>query len=170
MTTTDTHITEQAVTSSALRQAAGQFATGITVVSLHDGNGVRGMTANSFTSVSLDPPLILVSVDVRRSIHALFGPERRFVVSVLASDQQALSDRFARSSNQETTTFHDIASRRTHDGLPLLDGALAHFVCRLDAAHPAGDHTLFIGLVEHVEVTPAQPLLYVAGQYRTLGK
>jgi flavin reductase (DIM6/NTAB) family NADH-FMN oxidoreductase RutF len=81
----------KSVQPQVLRAAAGQFATGITVVSTHDNGIVRGMTANSFTSVSLDPPLVLVSVDTQRSIHGALQGAERFVISVLASDQQAVS-------------------------------------------------------------------------------
>ena len=156
----------KSVQPQVLRAAAGQFATGITVVSTHDNGIVRGMTANSFTSVSLDPPLVLVSVDTQRSIHGALQGAERFVISVLASDQQAVSARFASSKTDMRTAYDDIPHTLTADGLPLISGALAHFVCRHYAVYPGGDHSLFVGLVEEVEVSPGDPLLYVAGAYR----
>lgn len=162
MTTAITH----AVSADELRRAAGQFATGITVVSVHHDGIVRGMTANSFTSVSLDPPLVLVSVDTHRSIHVALETAPRYVISVLAASQQHISNRFASSKTDMRTAYDDIPHQLTSDGLPLIDGALAHFVCRSYAAYPGGDHTLFVGLVEELLVTPGEPLLYVAGAYR----
>jgi flavin reductase (DIM6/NTAB) family NADH-FMN oxidoreductase RutF len=156
------------VSADVLRRAAGQFATGITVVSVHDDGYVRGMTANSFTSVSLEPPLVLVSVDLQRSAHSALLTAERFVISVLAASQQAVSARFASSKTDMRRAYDDIPHRLTDDGLPLIDGALAHFVCRRYANYPGGDHTLFLGLVEDVEVNGGDPLLYVAGAYRTL--
>lgn len=157
-----------AVQPAVLRQAAGQFATGITVVSTHDNGIVRGMTANSFTSVSLDPPLVLVSVDTQRSIHGALVVAERFVISVLASHQQHVSARFASSKTDMRSAYADIDHTLTSDGLPLISGALAHFVCRRYAVYPGGDHALFVGLVEEVTVASGAPLLYVAGAYRHL--
>ncbi len=154
------------VSAEELRKAAGQFATGITVVSVHHEGIIRGMTANSFTSVSLDPPLVLVSVDTRRSIHSALVTAPRYVISVLAATQQHISARFASSKTDMRTAYDDIPHQLTNDGLPLIDGALAHFVCRGYAAYPGGDHTLFVGLVEELLVTSGEPLLYVAGAYR----
>lgn len=156
------------VSAEELRKAAGQFATGITVVSVHHEGIIRGMTANSFTSVSLDPPLVLVSVDTRRSIHSALVTAPRYVISVLAANQQHISARFASSKTDMRTAYDDIGHQLTSDGLPLIDGALAHFVCRGNATYPGGDHTLFMGLVEELLVAPGEPLLYVAGAYRRM--
>jgi flavin reductase (DIM6/NTAB) family NADH-FMN oxidoreductase RutF len=156
------------VSADELRKAAGQFATGITVVSVHHEGIIRGMTANSFTSVSLDPPLVLVSVDTRRSIHGALAIASRYVISVLAATQQHVSARFASSKTDMRTAYDDIPHQLTSDGLPLIDGALAHFVCRAYATYPGGDHTLFVGYVEELHITPGDPLLYVAGSYRHL--
>jgi flavin reductase (DIM6/NTAB) family NADH-FMN oxidoreductase RutF len=128
------------------------------------------MTANSFTSVSLDPPLVLVSVDLRRRTHTLLEKADRFAVNVLSSDHRLFSDRFASQKNEAKNEFDDLPHVLTSDGLPLITDALAHFVCRRYAVYPGGDHSLFLGLVEHLEVQQTQsPLLFFAGRYHTLG-
>lgn len=148
-----------------LRRACGQFATGVTVVTMQDGTGARGMTANSFTSVSLDPPLILVSVDNRNRTHELLSTGGRFVVNVLGQEHRSWSDRFAGRFGAIQDRFDDV-SHRLVDGIPILDGALAVFACRVVAAHPAGDHTLFLGHVEQLERRDdGDPLLFFRGQY-----
>jgi flavin reductase (DIM6/NTAB) family NADH-FMN oxidoreductase RutF len=138
---------------------------------VRDGEGAHGMTANSFTSVSLEPPLVLVSVDRVRRTHDLLEVGDRFAVSVLADEHRLWSDRYAgRHGETIQREFGDVPHRLTDDGLPLLDGALASFVCRVVSIYPAGDHSLFIGLVEHLEYTPGQPpLLFFSGSYRNAG-
>lgn len=160
-----------AVTPLDLRRACGQFATGVTIVTMRDGDGARGMTANSFTSVSLDPPLILVSVDRRNRTHELIGLGQRFAVNVLSAEHQGWSDRFAGRFGDIQDQFDDIPHQRTADGLPYLDGALAVLVCRTSAVLPAGDHSLFIGQVEELAYTPGgAPLLFFSGRYDRLAE
>jgi len=154
-----------AVTPLDLRRAAGQFATGVTVVTVRDGDGFRGMTANSFTSVSLDPPLVLVSVDRRSETQAGFRASGAFAVSVLAEGQEELSRRFAASGHEK---FADLATSLGALGLPLVPNALAHIECRVVAAHEAGDHTLYVGEIVSLAVRPGRPLLYHQGLYRRL--
>ena len=121
------------------------------------------MTANAFVSVSLDPPLVLVSLD-NRSVHAPHSAVvGRYGVSVLAEDQERLSNHFA------GRTVEGIHIRfLTRNGVPLLEGAVAYFVVELIDAHPAGDHTLYIGRVEHFESRDERPLLFYAGRYQQL--
>jgi flavin reductase (DIM6/NTAB) family NADH-FMN oxidoreductase RutF len=158
-----------AFTARELRNAFGQFATGVTVVTVRDGDGARGMTANSFTSVSLEPPLLLISVDRRARTHLLLEHADRFAISVLAADHQELSDRYAGRHGELHGKFDDVAHRLTEGGLPLIEGAAASFVCRLAGAYPAGDHTLFLGIVEEMHTNAeAAPLLFFRGQYREL--
>ena len=157
------------LTAGDFRRACGQFATGVTIVTVRDGDGARGMTANSFTSVSLDPPLVLVSIDRRNRTHRLLEIGARFAVSVLAEEHRPWSDRFAGRHGDVQGQFEDIPHRLTPDGLPIVDGALASFVCRVVAVHPAGDHSLFIGQVESISADPgAPPLLFFGGAYREL--
>jgi flavin reductase (DIM6/NTAB) family NADH-FMN oxidoreductase RutF len=163
-------VRETGVVKGDFRKACGQFATGVTVVTVRDGEGTHGMTANSFTSVSLDPPLVLVSVDRARRTHDLLDVGDRFAVSVLADEHRHWSDRYAgRHGEAIQREFGDVPHRLTDDGLPLLEGALASFVCRVVSIHPAGDHSLFVGLVEHLEYAPGKtPLVFFTGANRTV--
>src|SRR4051794_10535028 len=134
-----------------LRRACGQFATGVTVVTVRDGDGFRGMTANSFTSVSLDPPLVLVSVDRRNRTHELLSLGEPFAVNVLSQEQQRWSDRFAGRHGDVQHQFEDIPHTVSETGVPILAESPASFSCRVVAIHEAGDHSLFIGQVEAIE-------------------
>ena len=153
-----------AIDARLFRSVLGQFATGITVVTCTDEQGEpHGMTANSFVSISLEPPLVLVSVDVRTRMQALLARAGRYGVSVLREDQRALSDRFAGRAGEPDVAFG------WHDGVPVLDGALATLVCRVRAAHDAGDHCLHVGEVECCERRDGAPLLFHAGRYARVG-
>jgi flavin reductase (DIM6/NTAB) family NADH-FMN oxidoreductase RutF len=149
--------------TKAFRNALGRFATGVTVVTTLEDARPHGMTANAFMSVSLSPPLIVVSVDHRSNMHRILPGSRRFGVSVLAEHQESLSNHFAGRPQEGL----DIAFATRH-GIPLIDGALAVFVARLVEAHPAGDHTLYVGEVEYFETCEDRPLLFHAGKYRRL--
>jgi len=173
MTTSSPSVPREAKSAEAMRKALrhawGQFATGVTVVCVRDGPSVHGMTANSFTSVSLDPPLVLISVDRRARTHALLEAEGRYVVSVLAEGHREWADRFAGRHGDLQGCFEDIPHRLTDEGLPIFEGALASFVCRVVTIHPAGDHSLFIAEVERFESAPgAAPLLFFGGHYRSI--
>ena len=144
------------------RAALGRFASGVTVVTIPDElsrAGVRGVTANAFLSVSLSPPLVLVSIDKKARAHASLLSAERYGVSILAEDQGALSNHFAGFDASVTPTFTEL------DGLALIGGAVAHLVCRIVDRHEAGDHTLFIGEVEVLAISDDAPLLYFRGQY-----
>jgi len=145
------------------RAALGRFATGVTVIATaHDGE-IYGMTANAFMSVSLDPPLVLVAVGHHAAMYKRLLASQRYGVSVLSETQAALSDHFARR-RVEHPTFEFIDKQ----GAPVLRDAAAHLVARIVDAHPAGDHTLFIGHVEFLEWTDAKPLLFFGGKYHRL--
>ena len=157
------------VTPIDLRRACGQFATGVTVVTVRDGDGYRGMTANSFTSVSLDPPLVLVSIDRRNRTHQLLAEGEPFAVNVLSKAQQCWSDRFAGRHGDVQHQFDDIPHTLSPDGVPIIAEAPAVFSCRVRAIHPAGDHSLFVGQVVGIEHAPVEsPLLFFGGTYRAL--
>jgi flavin reductase (DIM6/NTAB) family NADH-FMN oxidoreductase RutF len=148
------------------RKALGRFATGITVITVaKPEGGVHGMTANSFTSVSLAPLLILVCVDERAHLLPLLTAAGRFGVSVLNEDQQAISELFARPYPEVNP---DVRFRHSLHGTPLLEGVLATLDCKVVDAHVAGDHTIFIGEVEEISWTDGNPLLYYGGAYRKL--
>jgi flavin reductase len=157
-------------TAADFRKAMGTFATGVTIITVDQEGEIHGMTANAFTSVSLDPPLILVCVDHRARTHAHLHARKRFGVNVLSSSQQALSEYYAQSA--ETHQHPErVGARfeRTAHGTPILHGALAYLECRLHSTQPAGDHTIFIAEVEDVEVREGEPLLYFRSQYRSSG-
>lgn len=121
------------------------------------------MTANAFVSVSLNPPLVLVSVDNRATMHQILPITCRYGVSVLAEGQEKLSNHFA------GRTIEGLHIRFTERlGMPLLEGAVAYFIVQVIDAHPAGDHTLFIGRVEHFEARDDRPLLFYSGKYQQL--
>ena len=148
------------------RRAMGCFATGVTVITVDQEREVHGMTANAFASVSLDPMLVLVCVDHRARTHAHLHARKRFGVNVLAADQQAVSEYYARSTETHQRA-EDAGARfeRTSHGTPVLHGALAYLECRLQRAERAGDHTIFIAEVEDVLVREGEPLLYFRGKY-----
>jgi flavin reductase (DIM6/NTAB) family NADH-FMN oxidoreductase RutF len=156
-------MTNQVFNSREFRNTLGRFATGVTVVTALEQGKTHGMTANAFVSVSLDPPLVLISLDNRCHMHRILPAAGRYGISVLAEDQRALSDHFAgRTMEDVQVRFVDRA------GAALLDGAVAHFVVRVRDVHSAGDHTLYIGTVEYFEYRDDKPLLFYAGKYEQL--
>ena len=149
--------------SKQLRTVLGTFTTGVTIVTTHDAQGVDyGVTANSFSSVSLDPPLVLWSQALTSSSFPAFRESEHFAVNVLADDQIAMSNRFAKSSEDK---FAELAFTRGLGGVPLLPGTVAHFECVKVAAYPAGDHMIFLGRVEHVGYSGRRPLAFAHGRY-----
>jgi flavin reductase (DIM6/NTAB) family NADH-FMN oxidoreductase RutF len=158
------------VTQAEFREAMGCFATGVTVITVDYEGEVHGMTANAFTSVSLDPLLVLVCVDRRARTHAHLHAKKRFGVNVLAENQRAISEYYARPLRTHEHAEEAGASfERTPHGTPVLRGALAYLECRLHSAQDAGDHTIFIAEVEDVVVRPGNPLLYFHASYRAIG-
>ncbi len=153
------------------RRAMGHFATGVTIITVDDEGGVHGMTANAFASVSLDPLLVLVCVDRKARTHAHLHARKRFGVNVLAVDQKAISDYYARSERDHDKAEEQAGARfdRTSHGTPVLRGALAYLECKLHTVQDAGDHTIFIAAVEDVVVREGDPLLFFRGQYREIG-
>lgn len=157
------------ITQADFRKAMGVFATGVTVITLDSEGDVHGMTANAFTSVSLDPKLILVCVNRRARTHAHLHAKKRFGVNILAENQHGISEHYARTNRNDTTEVPGARFDRTKHGTPVLHGALAYLECRLHSAQEAGDHTIFIAEVEEVVVRKGQPLLYFASAYRRIG-
>jgi flavin reductase (DIM6/NTAB) family NADH-FMN oxidoreductase RutF len=155
-------------TPAEFRLACGQFATGVTVVTAERSPGrVHGMTANSITSVSLEPLLLLICVDHRAHLLPMLKRKEHFGVSILKDSQQAISKYFAQTEeNAETEAKLGIAYRWTPSGIPLLENALVHIACKVSASYIAGDHTIFLGEVETTEIFDGEPLLYFRGGYR----
>jgi flavin reductase (DIM6/NTAB) family NADH-FMN oxidoreductase RutF len=160
------------LTSLQFRKALGHFATGVTVVTVESAPGhVRGMTANSFSSVSLDPLLILVCVEKRAKILPLLQTKKRFGVGVLKEGYEAVSEYFAKGvQSAEIEQRLSIHFRWTASGIPVLEGTLLQLSCEVVASHLAGDHTIFIGEVTEAEIHEGKPLLYFGGEYRHLAR
>ena len=155
---------EQGLDLRDLRRALGQFATGVTIVTTRDDTGRRvGVTANSFASLSLDPPLVLWALDRAAGSLPAFRECTHFAVNVLSAEQHNLSRVFATSGADK---FAGVDVLEGPAGMPLLDGALAHFVCRSVRQIEAGDHVLFIGEVERYETFAGEPLVFHSGFYR----
>ena len=152
----------------ALRAALGRFATGVTIVScVDDGGAFVGLTANSFNSLSLDPPLVLWSLrDASPSLPA-FVKARRFAVNVLSEAQVDLSRRFAARVEDK---FADGAWSLGEHGTPVLAGCVAAFECETVSSQVAGDHRLFVGRVLAFAETALPPLVFQGGHYHLLGE
>lgn len=146
-----------------LRQAMGRFATGVTVLTTRGTCGKReGLTVNSFSTVSLDPPLVLWSLSRGAGSFATFAAAPFFVVNVLASDQLDLCRHF---STRQDDKLAGIAYRDGLGGCPVLEPALAQFECRREMHVDGGDHTIFIGRVLRVAQAEGEPLIFAGGSY-----
>jgi flavin reductase (DIM6/NTAB) family NADH-FMN oxidoreductase RutF len=152
----------QAAQRSALRSCLGRFATGVAVITFDSEHDRHGITVNSFTSVSLDPPLVLVSVDRRARSHDLLH-DRAFTVNVLGAEQEGLARRFAGGSDTEP---HWIES----DQAPRLAGVLAHLECQPWRAYDGGDHTLFLGEVVGFDFRDGDALAYHTSRFTTVAE
>ena len=151
--------------AGALRRSLGSFSTGVTVITTVAPDGRRvGLTANSFSSVSMEPPLVLWNLSERSPNRAVFEQCRHFAINVLAFDQQELCKRFATSTIADK--FAGVACREGTGGVPLLDGAVAQFECSMHAQHPGGDHLIFIGKVLAHRWSDRMPLLFSQGVLR----
>jgi flavin reductase (DIM6/NTAB) family NADH-FMN oxidoreductase RutF len=154
------------VDSAAFRHACGKFATGITIVTVIGPDGLpHGMTVNSFTSVSLEPPLVLVCIDRKATILPKLQAARYFGINVLSESQQDLSAQFARRGMDR---FEAVPWFPGELSVPLLDGALAQYECSVNSVTEGGDHLIFIGEVQHLQCFAGRPLLYYASGYATL--
>jgi len=157
--------------SEDFRGALGAFATGVTVVTTRGEEHPYGMTANAFSSVSLDPPLVLVCVKSFSEGADLIRENGVFAVNILAAEQEPLSRYFASKERPRgRDAFAEVTHRVASSGSPILEGALAYLDCRLHAEHAAGDHDIFIGEVLELGTRDdAEPLIFHRGQYRLLG-
>ena len=166
-----------AVDSRQFRQALGCFASGVTVVTAVDAEGgpAVGMTASAFTSLSLDPPLVLVCVQKDGQTWRAMDAAGGFAINILAEEQVDISNRFAGRPQAGVDRFADLDQRPApHSGAPWLMGAIARIDCSKHAVHDGGDHSIFVGEVLAIDVVsdrePLLPLLYVAGRYRAVGE
>lgn len=148
------------------RAALGMFATGVTIVTARGADGqLVGLTANSFNSVSLEPPLVLWSLSQRSMSIATFRSGSHYAISVLGAEQQELALRFAAPVGDR---WAGVAWRPGVAGAPLIEGAVAHFECFNKSRYDEGDHVIFVGRVEHCDHRPgAAPLLFHGGRFYT---
>ena len=154
------------VDTAEFRQLCGHFATGVVIITAMTPKGEpAGMTANSFASVSLAPPLISINVDHAADMHAILGQATQFAINILSSSQEALSRRFAGNSSGR---FEGIGYR-IEDGYVLIDGVIATVTCESHSSFEAGDHHIYVGRVVGGSVAPGRPLLYYRGGYLTAG-
>jgi flavin-dependent trigonelline monooxygenase, reductase component len=151
------------VSKEEFRTALGRFASGVTVVTAKGAQGeLLGITVSAFASVSLEPPLVLVCIDKRASLHGHMSEGAHFAVNILEEDQELMSRRFA---SKDEERFNGTAYRESADGTPLIEGALATLECRVVHAYPGGDHTIIVGEVESTSVGDGRPLAYFRGGY-----
>lgn len=155
------------VTGDQFRDVMGRFASGVTVVTTSNDGRLDGFTATSFSSVSLDPPLVLVSLARDAACHRTFANGTCFAVNILAAHQSDLSVRF---STDVGDRFEGLPYETWVTGAPVLGGVLAAIDCRLHAVHDGGDHSILVGRVERLGPVAgdAEPLLYYRGAYQTL--
>lgn len=155
------------VASEHFRAALGRWASGVTIVTAAAGDRIHGMTVSAFSSVSLEPPLVLVCADKSSNTLEVIEAGGCFAVHVLRAGQEALSNRFA-SKKEEHRRFEGVEWQVGATGAPLLPGVLATLDCRVVAAHDAGDHVIYVGAVESAEVCEGEPLVYYETAYRAL--
>ena len=155
-----------AINSHQFREAVGKFATGVTVITARDAAGKpAGITVNSFASVSLNPPLVLWSVDRDSRLFEVFTEAPCFAVHVLRHDQKALAKQFSQDSNDVCNGVGFSAG--AHE-LPILDDVPVSLQCEVVNRHEEGDHVILVGRVVRIESADIEPLLFFAGEYRRL--
>ncbi len=149
----------------ALRRTLGQFPTGVCIMTARHGDELLGMTMSSFNSLSLKPALVLFSIDRKSRSLAAWETVPSYAIHVLASNQESLSNRFARSGAK----WEGVDYKLGHGGAPLLSGAAAVFECDAHARHDGGDHVLFVGQVQRFTAhAERRPLVFAQGRYATL--
>ena len=145
------------------RRVLGRFATGVTIMTARAPGGIQvGVTANSFNTVSLDPPLILWSLALRAPSLPVFRSQEHFAVNILAADQRDLALRFARPSDDK---FAGVPVRSGIGGVPLIEGAMAHVECQVAHLYPGGDHEIIVGRVLRMEGSDLPPLIFHCGKF-----
>ncbi len=152
---------DPATDAGSFRGALGTFVTGVTVVTTDSPEGPVAIVANSFASVSLDPPLVLWSPAKASKRFEHFAGSRRFAIHVLSADQRDICAAIVKSK----TAISEVPTHLSHCGMPIIEGALATFECNLHATHDAGDHVIIVGLVTKAHHTVGDPLVFHAGQY-----
>jgi len=155
-----------AIDSQALRQVMGHFATGVTVITTKDRAGTPfGLTANAFTSLSLNPPLVLICIDRAVQCYSCFEESKLFAVNLLSEDQEEISRRFATKGIEK---FAGIQWHASQNGVALLDGAMGHIECKVVHSYDGGDHTIYVGEIVHAAASGDRPLIFFKGKYYRL--
>lgn len=154
-------------TPNDFRRIMGRFATGVTVITTTYDGELHGMTANAVTSVSLDPMLVLICVDKAADTHDILARAKVFAVNILARGQEEISDRFAKKDAGAAHHLQGIPYHVAENGCPVIDGCLAHLVCRTASEIEGGDHTIFLGEVLNAadDHEAGEPLVFYAGKY-----
>jgi flavin reductase (DIM6/NTAB) family NADH-FMN oxidoreductase RutF len=153
------------------RQVLGRFATGVTVITVCKDDVKRGMTANAFTSVSLNPPLILVSIDKKADTHGLMMECEAFCVNILPEHRREWSDWWAGKAPKDVDQFANMPYSTKATGSPVLDECLGYIDCKVWARYEGGDHTLFVGEVQDASISSdanLRPLLFFSSKYRKI--
>ncbi len=151
------------------RQVLSRFATGVTIVTVKNKEGIHGLTVNAFTSVSLEPLLILICIQKNGVSHDALSESEHFVVNILSEQQKDLADRFANVNLSSTERFQNLAYQLNARGIPILSGVLGYLECRIVNELDGGDHTIYLGEVERAEVSEEKkPLLFYNSQYYQL--
>jgi flavin reductase (DIM6/NTAB) family NADH-FMN oxidoreductase RutF len=159
-----------AVSPEQFRKVLSQFATGVTIITLKNQDGLHGLTVNAFSAVSLEPPLILICIQKNGASHAALSQAGQFVVNILSAGQRALAERFASSKLDGEQRFQGVHHRPTQNGHPVLNNTLGYLECRIADEIAAGDHVIFLGQVEQAAINTdsARPLLFFNSQFHTL--
>jgi flavin reductase (DIM6/NTAB) family NADH-FMN oxidoreductase RutF len=148
------------------RAALGSFASGVTVVTTKDDVGnLHGLTVSAFSSVSMDPPLILICIQKTTHSYHAFVESKSFVVNILNESQQEISNQFAFKHEDK---FEGISYNLSKTGMPILEDCLVNLECSLKHSYDGGDHTIFVGEIENAVINEGNPLVYWKGNYRIL--
>jgi flavin reductase (DIM6/NTAB) family NADH-FMN oxidoreductase RutF len=154
------------VDTQELRRVMGHFATGVTVITTKDRDGTpQGLTANAFMSLSLNPPLILISVDKGATCYGCFEPQNGFAVNFLSEEQEQISRRFATKGIDK---FAGLQWKEGNNGAAILDGVLGYVECKITQCYDGGDHTIVVGEITGVSAAGTRPLLFFKGKYQKL--
>jgi flavin reductase len=159
------------IDSTFFRQVMRKFATGVTILTVRDGESLHGMTANAFASVSLSPTLILICIEKDNTTHGFVSRSGNFAMNILSATQELWARRFAKQLVVSADPFADLVYHSAATGAPILDECIAYIDCHVIAAHEAGDHTIFVGHVEAAGFGHAReqaPLLWFNGAYGKL--
>jgi flavin reductase (DIM6/NTAB) family NADH-FMN oxidoreductase RutF len=155
-----------AIEPQELRRVMGHFATGVTVITTKDKAGTpNGLTANAFMSLSLNPPLVLISVDKGATCYGCFELQNGFTVNFLSEEQEEISRRFA---TKGVDKFAELVWHEGSNGAAIIDGVLGYVECKITQCHDGGDHTIVVGEIINAGATGERPLLFFKGKYQRL--